>query len=107
MPIASCFTLDRQLARFAFSLALARAGNNMPARMAMMAITTSSSIKVKARWMLGWNWVVCIRILSEHIGQDGEKNHQPWGEMLVNGGRTPKNNARDARAAVGGSCGPS
>jgi hypothetical protein len=31
------------------SLALASAGNNNAARMAMMAITTSNSIKVKAR----------------------------------------------------------
>src|ERR1051326_2952523 len=32
----------------ALALALASAGNNRPARMAMMAITTSSSIRVKA-----------------------------------------------------------
>ena len=30
------------------SLALERAGNNMPASMAMMAITTNNSINVKA-----------------------------------------------------------
>src|ERR1051325_5519137 len=32
----------------AFTLALAKAGNNSPARMAMMAMTTKSSIRVKA-----------------------------------------------------------
>jgi hypothetical protein len=32
-----------------FCLALERAGRSMPARIAMMAITTSSSIKVKPR----------------------------------------------------------
>jgi hypothetical protein len=32
----------------ALSLAFARAGRSIPARMAMMAITTKSSIKVKA-----------------------------------------------------------
>src|SRR6266480_897058 len=37
----------------AFSLALARAGNSSPARIAMIAITTSSSIKVKARRQQG------------------------------------------------------
>src|SRR5215510_10452624 len=37
-----------QLIRWAFSLALARAGNSMDARMAMMAMTTSSSINVNA-----------------------------------------------------------
>jgi hypothetical protein len=30
------------------ALALARAGNSMPAKMAMMAITTNSSMSVKA-----------------------------------------------------------
>jgi hypothetical protein len=34
---------------FALSLALAKAGRSIAARMAMMAMTTSSSIKVKAR----------------------------------------------------------
>ena len=38
-----------QLVRMALSLTLARAGNNSAARMAMMAMTTNSSIKVKAR----------------------------------------------------------
>jgi len=38
----------RQRARTAFSLASERAGNNMPARMAMMAMTTKSSIRVNA-----------------------------------------------------------
>jgi len=37
-----------QLARLAFSLALASAGNNIAARMAMIAITTSNSISVNA-----------------------------------------------------------
>ena len=34
---------------WALVLALARAGSSNPARMAMIAMTTSSSIKVKAR----------------------------------------------------------
>ena len=38
-----------QLVRLACSLALARAGNSIAARIAMMAMTTSSSIKVKPR----------------------------------------------------------
>jgi hypothetical protein len=41
--------LLRQEAPNAFSLALANAGRSMAARMAMMAITTKSSISVKAR----------------------------------------------------------
>src|SRR5215510_377878 len=42
-----CFRLLVQLICFALSLALERAGNSMLARMAMMAITTSSSMRVK------------------------------------------------------------
>src|SRR5260370_32816765 len=42
----TCFKLLRHWMRLALSLALARAGNNIAARIAMMAITTSSSINV-------------------------------------------------------------
>ena len=38
-----------QLMPVALAFALARAGSSMPARIAMMAITTSSSISVKPR----------------------------------------------------------
>ncbi len=38
-----------QAIRLAFSFARDKAGNNIAARIAMMAMTTSSSIKVKAR----------------------------------------------------------
>src|SRR5882724_12944813 len=44
--IPICFVLLRQLAARALSLALLNAGNNIAARMAMMAMTTSSSINV-------------------------------------------------------------
>src|SRR5438552_19078400 len=47
--IPHCFRLDRQLVWSALRLALAMAGSNMAARMAMMAITTSNSIKVNPR----------------------------------------------------------
>ena len=40
--------LETQLARWALALAEAKAGSSIPARMAIMAITTSNSIKVKA-----------------------------------------------------------
>src|SRR5204863_1226575 len=43
-----CFLLLRQLVRLALHLALERAGKSIAARMAMMAITTRSSIKVNA-----------------------------------------------------------
>ena len=41
--------LFMQFRFLAFALALLSAGNNIEARMAMIAMTTSSSIKVKAR----------------------------------------------------------
>src|SRR5579862_1178042 len=44
MPI--CLMLLMQEVCFAFDLALARAGRSIAARIAIMAITTSSSIKV-------------------------------------------------------------
>src|SRR5882724_8426415 len=44
----NCLRLLRQEIFCPFIFALANAGNNMAARMAMMAITTSSSIRVKA-----------------------------------------------------------
>src|SRR5262245_29603125 len=47
-----CLSLLRQAAPVALSLALVRAGNSIAARIAMIAITTSSSIKVKAILLL-------------------------------------------------------
>ena len=44
----SCLRLFVQAMRFAVSFAFASAGNSIPARMAMMAMTTSSSINVNA-----------------------------------------------------------
>ena len=45
----NCLRLLRQLVRLADSFARASAGNNKDARMAIIAITTSSSINVNAR----------------------------------------------------------
>src|SRR5258708_26844035 len=44
----TCLRLLTQLMRAALALALASAGRSKPARMAMMAITTNSSMSVKA-----------------------------------------------------------
>src|ERR1035441_2395160 len=49
LPVPSCFRLFMQAIRLAFSFALARAGSSSAAKIAMMAITTNSSIRVKAR----------------------------------------------------------
>src|SRR5262245_46133065 len=49
-PRINCFSLLRQAAPVAFSLALERAGKSMLARIAMTAMTTRSSISVNARF---------------------------------------------------------
>jgi hypothetical protein len=43
----NCFSRARQDALLALSLALFNAGSNIPARIAMIAITTRSSMRVK------------------------------------------------------------
>ena|ERR1022692_2884464 len=48
-PKESCLPLFMHKIPLAFNLALLRAGSSMAARNAMMAMTTSSSIKVKPR----------------------------------------------------------
>src|SRR5438445_8473756 len=48
MASAICFWLPMHVVRIALSLALASTGKSIAARMAMMAMTTSSSINVKA-----------------------------------------------------------
>jgi len=45
---ASCLWLFMQVMAWALILALLRAGSNMPAKMAIMAITTNNSINVNA-----------------------------------------------------------
>src|SRR5882724_1149515 len=50
----NCLRFERQLARRAFSLARARAGSNIAARIAMMAMTTSNSIRVKPDPAAAW-----------------------------------------------------
>ena len=47
-PRPICLRLDWQLARRAFSRARAKTGNRIAAKMAIIAITTRSSIKVNA-----------------------------------------------------------
>jgi len=46
-PVVTCLMLLRQLDDFAVSRACCNAGNSMAARIAMIAITTRSSISVK------------------------------------------------------------
>jgi hypothetical protein len=51
MASPHCFRLLAHCARIADAFALARAGSNIAARMAIMAITTNNSIKVNAFWL--------------------------------------------------------
>jgi hypothetical protein len=53
--IPICFALDRHTAFLACSLALENTGNRIAAKMAIIAITTSSSINVKPRFSLFTN----------------------------------------------------
>src|SRR5262245_20001806 len=71
---ASCLRLLTQGVVPAFVLAFANAGSNIPARMAMMAITTSSSIRVKAKPLAGFahicrtaGWVLIEEFLSCYV----------------------------------------
>ena len=62
--------LPLQEASRAFSRALARAGSSMAAKMAMMAITTSNSIKVKLR-------LLCIVVRAPLAVRPGEPTGPP------------------------------
>ncbi len=60
----SCLLLFMHEMPCALVFALARAGNNMPAKMAIMAITTSNSIRVKPPRLGSWD-VCCVFILMD------------------------------------------
>ena len=53
-PRPSCLPLLMHAMPCAFNLALPSAGNSSAARMAMMAMTTSNSISVNARFLETW-----------------------------------------------------
>src|SRR5690242_16366630 len=66
IPVPSCFKLDEHDAWRAFSRAWAKTGKRIAARMAMIAITTSSSIRVKPR--LAAECGVRVRVPSGRCG---------------------------------------
>src|SRR5262245_58590268 len=68
MPIPICFRLFTHEMRLAFSLAIESAGNSIAARMAMIAITTSNSIKVKALFDRG------VILMGLGIWEPSERN---------------------------------
>src|SRR6266566_8851484 len=62
-PSKSCFWLLMQVTRWAVALALDNAGSSMLARMAMMAMTTNSSINVKA---FGEPFCLCWAFINQN-----------------------------------------
>ena len=65
MPKPICLRLFTQAIRSARSLALLKAGSSSAARIAMIAITTSSSISVKAAFA-GRSSTVRARLALDH-----------------------------------------
>ncbi len=63
-PSAYCFILLTQEADFAYPLAFPRAGISIPARMAIMAMTTSNSIKVNALFFILSSFQFYVFLLS-------------------------------------------
>src|SRR2546429_2958815 len=71
---ASCLVFDMQKMPWALVLALANAGNSRPARIAMMAMTTKSSINVKPLYREGLpaiRFVKSFIVLSTVVRLDG------------------------------------
>src|SRR6266487_4849305 len=64
----SCFRLFRHMIPCALVFAFANAGTSKPARMAMMAMTTSSSIKVKPGQELNpGDWLNRFRVFMVNV----------------------------------------
>src|SRR5262245_3334188 len=63
----SCLRLFRQAMPWALLFAFASAGNSMPARMAIMAITTSSSMRVNAPCRVSFGATCFIGKFSVHF----------------------------------------
>ena len=97
MPRLICRKLFMQFVRRAAAFARDKAGNNNAARMAMIAITTNSSIKVNAkskRWPAGGIWerskglgsaakavfvfIQCCELTTLVIRQRAGKGYSEW-----------------------------
>src|SRR5438034_1587020 len=91
MPMANCRRLFRQEMRLPFSFARARAGNNIAAKIPIMAMTTSSSMIVNegvrnvrhnlcGRFLLGEDVVTTRLVRSEN--ETWLKARPPSGECV-------------------------
>src|ERR1051326_9014298 len=67
IAVPSCFWFDKQLICRAFSRAWAKTGKRIAARIAIIAITTSSSIRVNPRFRIG---IDSFRRMAELGGED-------------------------------------
>src|SRR4051794_40394807 len=81
--VVNCLRLLTQLIWLAFCLAFARAGSSIAARIAIMAMTTSNSISVKAL-PRGWH-AVRRRTFSCEDGARGfcVRGKGCWGSMVL------------------------
>ena len=70
---AICLRFDSQLACLAFSRALENTGNRIAARMAMMAMTTNSSMSVKPVLFTIW---ASFEYVARSVGRGASR--QPW-----------------------------
>src|SRR5262249_51134194 len=81
---AICRLFDMQVVWRAFSLACAKIGNRMAAKMAIIAMTISSSMRVnavnrRARWsfiFIPFLWHNCVKLDSSNLDQ---RWHPPFG----------------------------
>jgi hypothetical protein len=76
-PVPICFILATHEIRSALAFAAAKAGNNSAAKMAMIAMTTKSSINVKALFDLFilfttriWQFLICFFVSPVNVTND-------------------------------------
>src|SRR6188474_3223422 len=87
----------------AFCLALASAGKSIPARMAMIAMTTSNSIKVKAERLRRFNLSILILWVDGEIGAEPRcrqwsfASHRGMSPRCVRAAAPVRNGCPDAR----------
>src|SRR5437773_11079786 len=87
MPTPICLRLLRQEMRLAFCLAEASAGSNSAARIAMIAMTTSNSIRVKARCLerfVDTFIALTRRILVERVAGSNPRNNLIPPKLMFN-----------------------
>src|SRR3954465_15332607 len=85
-----CFKLLRQAIRLPFSLAELNAGSNIAARMAIMAMTTNNSMRVKARARTKALWNTEEELTFRNITRPGDRDSSKAGGRYGAGGSTSR-----------------